>query len=705
MRELDQFFETVFPNLKNQLIEIRVFGDSRPTEQLFFESVKKLMTFLPKIKKERPRANVYFGVCPRSERKGNKDAITRAWCLWADVDWKDFRGERKEAWQVVRDFPIRPTVILRSGHGYHLYWRLKKSVELRDPESVAHFESLLKAVARGVHGDPAAAELARVLRVPGTVNWKRSPAVRVDIALLKPDREYTLAEFESLLATQTAPRGETFSDVRGRNTEDLYQGVLAGQRNSALTRFAGLWLREGVSQADALTLGMAVNSRNRPPLDESEVIAVIKGVYRRYAGTHSKAKADAPWPQLPAEALYGLPGEIVKFVSPETESDPAAVLVQILLLFGNIIGHGPHFVAESTNHPLNLFCVLVGETGRGRKGTAWGLCKKMFAGIDDSYFENRIQPGLKTGEGIVEWVRNATFKKEPVRRKGRITAYKKVMIDPGEPDKRTIFIEEEFSSVLKVMSAPHSVLSPTLRCAWDSGNLGIVTRTSRVKATGAHISLIGHITREELRVRLNSTEIANGFANRFLWLCVRRANVLPRGGFLEDEQFQQISSLLRCAREEAIHVGEMNRDEDAEKLWDAVYRALAEKLPGGLVGAILSRAEPQIMRLACIYALLDESSVVRKVHLKAAVALWQYCEDSVRHIFGSATGDPLADRILRALRTHSDGLTRTEISDVVGRNASAERIEAALGSLEGRWARVEKDTPEKGRPTERWFLA
>ena len=73
------------------------------------------------------------------------------------------------------------------------------------------------------------------------------------------------------------------------------------------------------------------------------------------------------------------------------------------------------------------------------------------------------------------------------------------------------------------MERESSTLSATLREAWDTGNLRIMTRNSAVRATDAHIGIIGHITAEELQRCFTETSAANGFGNRFLWLCVKRA--------------------------------------------------------------------------------------------------------------------------------------------------------------------------------------
>ena len=111
------------------------------------------------------------------------------------------------------------------------------------------------------------------------------------------------------------------------------------------------------------------------------------------------------------------------------------------------------------------------------------------------------------------------------------------------------------------------------------------------------------------------------------------------------------------------------------------------------------------MRLAALYAVMDESYSIEQEHLEAALALWEYAEASARYIFGDATGDPVADQILEVLKAAgNEGMTRTEISHVFGRNKSADRINRALMMLlkAGRVRREREET--KGRAAERWYV-
>src|SRR5262245_23396757 len=83
-------------------------------------------------------------------------------------------------------------------------------------------------------------------------------------------------------------------------------------------------------------------------------------------------------PSLDEAALYGLPGDVVRAIEPNTEAHPVGILLQLLTMYGNIIGNVPHFRAEADIHPAKIFGVLVGRTGKGRKGVAFGHVKRLF---------------------------------------------------------------------------------------------------------------------------------------------------------------------------------------------------------------------------------------------------------------------------------------------------------------------------------------
>jgi DNA replicative helicase MCM subunit Mcm2 (Cdc46/Mcm family) len=213
------------------------------------------------------------------------------------------------------------------------------------------------------------------------------------------------------------------------------------------------------------------------------------------------------------------------------------------------------------------------------------------------------------------------------------------------------------------------------------------------------VSIVGHITKEELQRNLDETETANGFANRFLWIFTKRSKYLPEGGNLSDAALNYLVEKLNNAVRYARITNELIRNEPARQKWIEIYPKLSDGHMG-LLGSVTSRAEAQVMRLACIYALFDCSEEIRLEHLDAALALWQYCEDSARYIFGNQTGNKIADAIYAALAGVEEGLNKTQIRDLFQRNASAGQINSALKLLIelGRINVIKEETD--GRPRE-----
>lgn len=420
------------------------------------------------------------------------------------------------------------------------------------------------------------------------------------------------------------------------------------------------------------------------------------------------SRAATPWPAAPDPAVYhGLAGDLVNLLAPHTEADPVALLVQLLVAFGVVIGSGAHFTVEAVQHMARLFVVLVGETSKARKGTSFDHVRRLFqlAG-----HEIPTRSGLSSGEGLIWCVRDPIYKKE--RKRGNLgDTLHEVVVDEGVTDKRLLVFESEFASTLKVIGGRSgNTLSPVVRDAWDRGNLSALTKNSPAKATGAHISIVGHITRAELRRDLDQTDAASGFGNRFLWLCVRRSKILPEGGSLDPADLKDAAGDLRRAIEAARTPRTWVRTEAARALWREIYPALSAGVPG-LLGAVTSRAEAQVVRLALIYALLDAPAgsepEIAPEHLEAALAVWRYCADSAKHIFGDSLGDPKADEALCLLRTAGpQGMTRTQLGyDLFGRqNVTAERIARVLRVLSDCHLarRQEGKSDGRGRPAEIW---
>ena len=216
------------------------------------------------------------------------------------------------------------------------------------------------------------------------------------------------------------------------------------------------------------------------------------------------------WPEMPPDAYYGQLGYAVRAIAPLTEADPAAVLVQLLVAFGNAVGRGPRIVLGNIRQHANLFAVIVGKSSKARKGTSWENAREVIGGADEEWARECIKSGLSSGEGVIHAVRDRVIKREPIRegntRTGRIVDYQELEEDPGVADKRLLTIEGEFARTLKVAGRKENSLSTVLRSAYDTGNLAVLTKNPYKATDGAHLDRRPHhrgrATRRAERLRL-----------------------------------------------------------------------------------------------------------------------------------------------------------------------------------------------------------
>jgi hypothetical protein len=416
--------------------------------------------------------------------------------------------------------------------------------------------------------------------------------------------------------------------------------------------------------------------------------------------------AASRWLEPMGEAAFqGVAGDFVRLLLPQTEADPAALLLAFLVGVGSMMGRGPHYRVGSTRHGVNLFTVVVGETSRARKGTATDLALDILSQVDKEFMGSRLRSGLSSGEGLIESVRDGREDDIAIKaRDGSLLRFERQTVDNGEQDKRLLVIESEFSTVLQQAGREGNILSAILRDCWDGKPLRIVARSNKDSCQEPHVALIGNVTAEELQRLLTSTDRANGFGNRILWCCARRSKLLARGG--RDVDQAQVDSLVgrvHSAVLGASGLGRVDFDDEAFRAWEGIYAELAVGA-SGMFGSMTARAEAQVVRLSTLYAVLDGCPFIRLEHLQAARAVWGYCEESVRFVFGDVLGDETADAILKMLRGAPEGLTQTEINRSFHSHKSTAEMNRALTMLQGKGRVRAERLVTGGGPATRWSL-
>jgi hypothetical protein len=219
-----------------------------------------------------------------------------------------------------------------------------------------------------------------------------------------------------------------------------------------------------------------------------------------------------------------------------------------------------------------------------------------------------------------------------------------------------------------------------------------------LRATGANVAVLGHVTAEELRRRLDQTEIANGLANRFLFASVERSKRLPAGGNIPIDELEALGVRVRRTIDAARHVGVMHRSAEAETRWAEIYCGLDDDVDG-VLGSLTARAEAQMLRLSVAYALLDGSAVIEVRHVEAAKAVWDFCEATVARVFTAQQPDNVVGRLLVALQAAGvHGLDGSAQRDLFSRHLAGTRLAAARWELERRGLARTVTEETGGRP-------
>ena len=401
------------------------------------------------------------------------------------------------------------------------------------------------------------------------------------------------------------------------------------------------------------------------------------------------APAVAP---LAADAFHGIAGMIVQKIAPHTEADPAAMLIQLLVAFGNCVGRGPHFRVEDTPHFANENAVIVGKSAKARKGTSFNRIAGLLEISDADWRRDCLAHGLVSGEGVIWNIRDDM----PGKKEGEIVS--------GVKDKRLLIVEEEFGGALTAGARKDNSLTAILRSAWDGKDLRTLAKNCPAKATAPHVSLIGHITFDELKNKLRGDALSNGFANRFLWIFASRTKLLPLGGSLRAGDLQAEGEALKRAVAHARELGELTRDDETNVLWSDAYKWLSAERTG-IVGEVTSRMEAHAVRLSLLYALLDGSRLICATHLRAALAVCKYAIRSAEHCFGGLSADARA--ILAALTARfPEEMQRTEITrDVFKNHKAGDQLDVALQELESADLATFRSETTAGASRELWRAA
>jgi RepB DNA-primase from phage plasmid len=265
-------------------VELRAMGGGRVVKRIFAITQKSITQFV----EQHSDCDCYFGVAARhaNAKDGSLQSSPHLAALFTDIDFKATAPDLAQV--MLESFPFPASAIVESGGGLHAYWFLASPIPL--PAEAERAKKALRKLAHFLGGDLAAAEPARILRVPGTLNHKYKPPRPVQVAGFDPSRVYELSDFESLLEDV---EDQDFSGIENQNAagggplrmpdEPLHEGE---GRNNLLYRVVRSLKARNLTEG---AIRAAVEEENRrkcdPPLCASELDVLI---------THALAQADRP---------------------------------------------------------------------------------------------------------------------------------------------------------------------------------------------------------------------------------------------------------------------------------------------------------------------------------------------------------------------------------------------------------------------------
>jgi hypothetical protein len=491
-----------------------------------------------------------------------------------------------------------------------------------------------------------------------------------------------------------------------------------GERNDGATKVAGVLRRFGLN-ANEIESCLRVLGENGRFENYTEDVKFREIEIPRIAdsiGNHRPAevrlndvsvqirqKSYRPTIDIEGPAFQGPIGEFVKYIEPITEAHPAAILGQALVMFGNMIGAraiddpGPGFRVEGGHQKTNLYLLIVGESAHAGKGDSLSRVKHFLKHLDPTW---DIISGIQSGEALI----SANADDEEQETTAIIQGKPTKLTRKGSTDKRCMVVESEFSRVLHVASRQGSTVTDTMRTMWDEGEGQTNAKASQQRASNVTLSIVAHTTNTDLANGMSDADLKNGFGARFLYVHAERTQRLPSAQDIPSDDLIELLAPMHDALEFAQSEAptDYGFSPEAWSFWChlvALGDRRADKLGDTVENTLLGRDRPQIRRLAVIYAVADCSDVIEVQHLQAAQAFWEYCFDSAMYIFGNRIGDPMADKIYRALIEYAPGLTTTELNrKVFSGNKSKAQITRALDLLLDR-ALVQRIQIKQGRKT------
>lgn len=389
----------------------------------------------------------------------------------------------------------------------------------------------------------------------------------------------------------------------------------------------------------------------------------------------------AKLPERDTKHLFSGPlGQMTRELAKVSEADEVGIMGTLLAAFSSYIG--PHARVSTTagEMPLSQWVVLIGTSGRGRKGQATSIALKVVARAWKAWAEDSVLHSLPgTGLGLMSELSEHS--------------------DDKGFSAPVFFVEEEMDAAIAAMKKDTKI-GVYLRKAWDGADIKHKTSVADIRVRSPHFGIVGHVQPKNWRSILGGKDSTGGTWNRFLPLLVTRGRTLPVfGGPNPEPVIERVSKALRRLASDARDIGTVTVSPSTARAFERRHRIAIDSLLDGNeeLAEQCERALAQCVRVAALYALAEGQDKISARHFDAALAIVRYSIESVRATLPETGGKSLPEKIAEAVKAAGEeGITRSELWDAIGRSVKADEITRALLAL----PQVEQTKKTgKGRPS------
>jgi hypothetical protein len=574
---------------------------------------------------------------------------------WVDIDFKNTPKEKIE--NKLQGFPLKPSFIVASGGGYHLYWKFKEPYTLAEVDVI---ENLNHSLAQYWGGDHNACDASRILRVPGTFNHKYSPKREVKI-ILQNGSEYISDDFEFLppYERQIESDNKGFLEKATKEIESIMAcGFMQYCKENARVLSEPAWYAM-ITQLARLHGGRDyIHSLSKPystysikETDEKILHAVndtgpitcqrIKQLWDCGKNCSVKSPAalrfksqmiiDIPRdkePQVedetsfPTFAMGGIARDFADLYSSYLEPPKEFFFFSFLTCLGSILANRLTLASEVQPQP-RLYTLILGESADDRKSTA---IVKTIDFFKDTMKEFGICYGVGSAEGL------------------------QARINDCSPHS-LLLVFDELKAFVSKCKIEASVLLPCVNTLFESNRYESRTKKTDIFLEDAFLSILSASTIQTYE-NMWSTQFTDiGFNNRIFIVPAsgERKHSIPQKIPQKEKDFlkKQMSERLQLVEK----FTELDITSEARNLFDKWYLDLE--------GSIHSkRLDTYALRLMPLLAINEGKSEVDEEMVNKVIALmdWQL---TVRKLYDPIDADnevaKMENRIRRCLKSQPMG--------------------------------------------------